>query len=152
MDGRKPLSVFTHRENFQALKAGETCLVRWESDGKNLWYHCTILEVTATGCVVYHRTNVYEISWEYDEVLTNPPHTAVQYVTMYPEAVCIEVGNTKYLVPSGELSLGETMDSINTLRQHHKEQATYTDAKWKGVTIDSVASRTLLQKVVFVTQ
>jgi hypothetical protein len=148
-DDATTLSVYTHRENRSSLTPGCGCLVRWDSNGRKLWYFCHIIELKSAGCVVTHMGSNYDISWEFDEVLAKPEHSAVQYVTMYPEAVCIEVGSTKYLVPHGELSLGDTIERINTLRHVHKEQQAFTTKKWKNVTIDAVASTTHIQKIVF---
>ena len=149
MGDGKTLSVLTHRENRSALTAGNGCLVRWDSDGRKLWYFCTIVEVGQAGCVVNHRGTIYDVSWELDEVLAKPEHSAVQYVTMYPESVSIEIGGTKYLVPNGQLSLGDTIDRINVLRQVHNEQPAFTSDAWKRVTIDTVAAKTQVQKIVF---
>ena len=150
MGDTRRLSIFTHTENLAAVSVGDGCLVRWESNDRKLWYYCTVAKLTEGGCMVNHRGMIYEINWELDEVLTKPVHAAVQYVTMYPECVCIEVGNMRYLVPSEDLNFGDIMGDINVLRARRNQTATFTDERWNKETIGSVAARTATMKVTFV--
>lgn len=152
MGDTRRLSIFTHAENLPAVGVGDGCLVRWESDGRKLWYYCTVAKLIDGGCMVNHRGTIYEINWELDEVLTKPAHAAVQYVTMYPECVCIEVDDMRYLVPSEDINFGDIMGDINVLRARRSQKATFTDARWSKVSIGAVAAQTATKKVTFANQ
>lgn len=149
MVDRNVLSVYSHKENYAALKPGDKVFVRWEEDNGKRWYECQVATVTHGGCHVRWGTMLYYVDFDLDETLCCPQDGAYLYIKSHPDCVCVEITGTKYLVPDEGLNFYDTLQRINMLRRMRKELEPSLRTEWAAESVGSMAKRANFKRVVF---
>lgn len=149
MVDRNVLSVYSHSEDYAALKPGDKVLVRWDDDGAKRWYECPVETTTQGGCHVRWGITLYYVDFDLDETLCCPQNGAYLYIKTHPDCVCVEIMGTKYLVPNERLNFYDTLQRINLLRRMRLEPEPSLRAEWASESVGSMAERADFKRVVF---
>ena len=149
MERGGPFVLCSHEEELNKVYFGDDCVVRWDDNGTKRWYNCFVDTTGPFDCVVVCEGERYGINWAQDEVIMHPTRKIYDFIALYPQSTVIEVGKTKYLLPSSQGTFGEAIDSINTLRRHRNQREVEQPPAWKTFTVDKVAGFSQFQKVVF---
>ena len=149
MDRDQKFQLCSHKDDFDALKEGDLCCVRWIVDGVKRWYVCTICTIAPDGCRVVWEKDVYTVTWDADEFIASPHAKIFEFIKLFPDACLIQIGASKYLLPSGRSNFKDGMAAINLLRIHRGEPVAVFNKRYDSSTLDAVAAVTKNCKIAF---